>query len=132
MPLNRDGSLSFCRCRVQSKRGRISRMEHWQRIADNLRNARFSWGCSSESDSTGRVLFTADAYAPDGRRFTVLADDSAFFGTICGNANNPATLDTIPNQQISLKVADTGQTIPITDLKICENNPTTLHWHFRI
>ena len=50
-------------------------MEHWQRIADNLRKAGFSWGCSSESDSTGRVLFTADAYAPDGRRFTVLADD---------------------------------------------------------
>jgi hypothetical protein len=50
-------------------------MEHWQRIADKLRNAGFSWGCSSESDSTGRVLFTVDAYAPDGRRFTVLADD---------------------------------------------------------
>jgi len=32
-------------------------------------------GCSFESDSTVRVLFTADAYAPDGRRFTVLADD---------------------------------------------------------
>ena len=50
-------------------------MEHWQRIANNLREVGFSWGCSSESDSTGRVLFTADAYAPDGRRFTVLADD---------------------------------------------------------
>jgi hypothetical protein len=50
-------------------------MDHWLRIADNLRNARFSWGCSSETDSTGGVLFTADAYAPDGRRFTVLADD---------------------------------------------------------
>ena len=50
-------------------------MEHWQRIANNLSKAGFSWGCSSESDSTGRVLFSADAYAPDGRRFTVLADD---------------------------------------------------------
>jgi hypothetical protein len=47
-------------------------MEHRQIIADNLRKAGFSWGCSSESDSTGRVLFTADAYAPDGRRLTVL------------------------------------------------------------
>ena len=28
-----------------------------------------------ESNSTGRVLFTADTYASDGRRFTVLADD---------------------------------------------------------
>jgi hypothetical protein len=25
--------------------------------------------------STGRLLFTADAYAPDGRRFTILAED---------------------------------------------------------
>ena len=50
-------------------------MEHSQIIAENLSRAGFSWGCSSESDSTGRVLFTVDAYAPDGRRFTVLADD---------------------------------------------------------
>jgi hypothetical protein len=48
---------------------------YWEIIADNLSKAGFGWGCSSESDSTGRVLFTADAYAPDGRRFTVLADD---------------------------------------------------------
>jgi hypothetical protein len=63
-------------------------MEHWQRIADNLREAGVSWGCSFESDSTGRVLFTADAYASDGRRFTVLADDrlTAFFGTTSGDS----------------------------------------------
>jgi hypothetical protein len=49
-------------------------------MADNLRNAGFSWGCSSEIDPSGRVLYTADAYAKDGRRFTVLADErlSAF------------------------------------------------------
>ena len=50
-------------------------MKYWEIIAHNLSYAGFSWGCSSEIDSTGRVLFTADAYAPDGRRFTVLADD---------------------------------------------------------
>ena len=50
-------------------------MKHWEIIANNLSKAGFSWGCSSESDSTGRVLFSTDAYAPDGRRFTVLADD---------------------------------------------------------
>jgi len=44
-------------------------------FAANLSKAGFSWGCSSEINSTGRVLFTADAYAPDGRRFTVLADN---------------------------------------------------------
>jgi hypothetical protein len=40
----------------------------------------FSWGCSSEIDSTSRVIFTADAYAREGRRFIVLADEglSAF------------------------------------------------------
>ena len=42
--------------------------------------AGWSRGCSFETDSTGRVLFTADAYARDGRRFTVLAGEklSAF------------------------------------------------------
>jgi len=28
-----------------------------------------------ETDATGRVLYTADAYRKDGRRFTVIADD---------------------------------------------------------
>jgi len=44
-------------------------------IAENLSKAGFSWGCSSQIDSTGRVIVTADAYARDGRRFTVLADE---------------------------------------------------------
>jgi hypothetical protein len=50
-------------------------MKCWQTIAGNLRNGGFSWGCSSGINSTGRVIFTADAYARDGRRFTVLAGD---------------------------------------------------------
>jgi hypothetical protein len=39
-----------------------------------------SWGCSSQIDPTGRVIFTADTYSRDGRRFTVLSDQklSAF------------------------------------------------------
>ena len=59
----------------RAKAAQSTPMKHWLRIADNLGNAGFSGGCPCESDSTGRVLFTADAYAPDGRRFTVLADD---------------------------------------------------------
>jgi hypothetical protein len=49
-------------------------------IADNLSKAGISWGCSSQVDSTGRVLFTADAYSNDGRRFIILSDEklSAF------------------------------------------------------
>jgi hypothetical protein len=55
-------------------------MKHWEIIAQNFSKAGFSWGCSSEIDSTGRVIFTPDAYARDGRQFTVLADErlSAF------------------------------------------------------
>jgi hypothetical protein len=49
-------------------------MKDWELIAENLSSAGFSWGCSSETDSTGRVLFTTDAYARDGRRFIVLSD----------------------------------------------------------
>jgi len=66
---------------VKTKRGTIRRVRHWQAIAEELSKAGFSWGWSSEIDSTGRVLYTADAYSRDGRRFTVLADErlSAFF-----------------------------------------------------
>jgi len=56
-------------------------MNSWETIAENLSQAGFSWGCSSEIDSTGRVLYTADAYSKGGRlRFIVLSDDrlSAF------------------------------------------------------
>ncbi len=56
------------------------RVRYWEIIADNLSKAGWSWGCSSQIDSTGRVLFTADAYSRGGRRFTVLSDEklSAF------------------------------------------------------
>ena len=47
----------------------------WQLIAGNLSKAGLSWGCSSEIDGTGRMLYTADAYHKDGKRFTVVADD---------------------------------------------------------
>ena len=52
-------------------------VKYWEIIADNLSKAGFSWGCSSQIDSTGRVLFTADGYARDG---VILSDDklSAF------------------------------------------------------
>jgi hypothetical protein len=50
-------------------------MNYWEIIADNLSASGLSWGCSSEIDGTGSVLFTADAYRNDGKRFTVIADD---------------------------------------------------------
>jgi hypothetical protein len=50
-------------------------VKYWQIIARNLSQAGWSWGCSSEIDSTGRVIVTADACSRDGRRFTVLANE---------------------------------------------------------
>ena len=40
----------------------------------------WTWRYSSQIDSAGRVLFTADAYCSDGRRFIILLDEklSAF------------------------------------------------------
>ena len=36
---------------------------YWEIIADKLSKAGWTWGCLSEPDSAGRVIFTADAYA---------------------------------------------------------------------
>jgi hypothetical protein len=60
---------------VESKSGRIRHVKDWESIADDLSQAGFGWGCSSEFDSTGRVIFTAEACAGDGRRFIVLANE---------------------------------------------------------
>src|SRR5438552_17938178 len=35
----------------------------------------WTWGCSSQIDSTGDVLFTADAHRDNGKRFIVSADE---------------------------------------------------------
>jgi hypothetical protein len=49
-------------------------MKYWEIIADHLREADWSWGCSSHVDSAGRVIFTADAHRDNGKRFIVSAD----------------------------------------------------------
>jgi hypothetical protein len=55
-------------------------MKYWEIIADKLSASGWSWGRASQVDSTGRVLFTEDAYCSDGRRFIILPDEklSAF------------------------------------------------------
>jgi hypothetical protein len=58
-----------------SKSDRIRRVKYWTIIAERLSASGLSWGCSSQIDATGRVLYTADAYRKDGKRFTVIADD---------------------------------------------------------
>jgi hypothetical protein len=50
-------------------------MRYWKIIAAKLSACGLSWGCSSEINGSGRVLYTADAYRKDGKRFTVIADD---------------------------------------------------------
>ena len=50
-------------------------VKYWTIIAAKLSASGLSWGCSSEIDATGRVIYTADAYRKDGRRFTVITDD---------------------------------------------------------
>jgi hypothetical protein len=58
----------------------IERAKDWEPIADHLRQSGWRCSCSSEVDSIGRLLFTADAYTQDGRRFIVLSGErlSAF------------------------------------------------------
>src|SRR5436190_17915854 len=51
-------------------------MKYWEIIADNLSASGWSWGCSSHVDSTGRLLFTADAHRHNGKRFIVSVDDA--------------------------------------------------------
>jgi hypothetical protein len=68
--------LSFCHCCVERKNGTIHfDVKYWEIIADILSASGLSWGCSSQIDTNGRVLYTADAYRKDGKRFTVIADD---------------------------------------------------------
>jgi hypothetical protein len=48
---------------------------YWETIADNLSKARWSWGCVSAIDSSGRTLWIVDAHRDDGQRFVVHADE---------------------------------------------------------
>jgi len=50
-------------------------MKYWEIITDQLSASGWSWGCSSQIDATGRVLFTADAHRESGKRFMVSADE---------------------------------------------------------
>jgi len=61
--------VSFCHCRVESKRDRIRRVKRdWEIIADRLSAAGWSWGCVSTIDSNGRTIWIADAHRGDEMR----------------------------------------------------------------
>ena len=71
---------AFYHYRVERKSDRIRRVKRGQSVAEKLSQAGFGWAVPSQTDSTGLVIFTADAYPPDGRRFIVVSDEklSAF------------------------------------------------------
>ena len=50
-------------------------MKYWERIADNLSKAGWSWGCISAVPREGRIIWVADAHRGDGKRFVVHADE---------------------------------------------------------
>ncbi len=50
-------------------------MKYWEIIAENLSKVGWSWGCVSAIDSSGRMIFVADAHRDDGKRFVVRADE---------------------------------------------------------
>ena len=50
-------------------------MKYWELSADHLGKAGWTWGCSSQIDLAGCVLFTADAHRDNGKRFIVSADE---------------------------------------------------------
>jgi len=46
--------ISFCRCRVESKRGMIHRVKYWEIIARNIKKRGWSLGYVLAIDSNGR------------------------------------------------------------------------------
>jgi hypothetical protein len=50
-------------------------MKYWEIIADNLREADWSWGCVSAIAFNGWTIRIADPHRGDGKRFVVHADE---------------------------------------------------------
>jgi len=67
--------ISFCRCSVERKSGRIPPVNYWEIIADNLGKAGWNCGCISSTDQKGRQFWVAAAGRSDAGRFIVRADE---------------------------------------------------------
>jgi hypothetical protein len=50
-------------------------MKYWETIADNLKQAGWSYGYVSAVDASGRTMWIVDAHRSDGKRFIVHADE---------------------------------------------------------
>jgi hypothetical protein len=49
-------------------------VKDWEKIADNLSKAGWSWGCVSAIDREGRTIWIADAARGDGKRLVARPD----------------------------------------------------------
>jgi hypothetical protein len=49
-------------------------VKYWEIIADNLKEAGWSWGCVSTINSNAQTIWIVDAQRDDGKRFVVNAD----------------------------------------------------------
>jgi hypothetical protein len=63
----------------------------WETIADNLKEAGWSWGCLSAVDRDGRKIWIVDAHRGDGKRFVVRADEKAFLELKPGDSRRAST-----------------------------------------
>jgi hypothetical protein len=61
------GAGAVCADCVESKSGRINRMNYWEIIADRLSKAGWSYGCVATVDSDGLTIWIADAHRNDGK-----------------------------------------------------------------
>jgi hypothetical protein len=68
-------NLPFCRCRVESKKSRIRRLNSWEIIADNLSKAGCNLGWISAIDREGRTIWIVDAHRDNGKRFVARSDE---------------------------------------------------------
>jgi hypothetical protein len=50
-------------------------MRYWEIIADKLSASGWSWGYTSQIDSTGRRRFSVDAHRDGGKRYIVQSDE---------------------------------------------------------
>ena len=73
-------------------------MKYWEIIADNLVEAGWSWGCVSAIDSSGQMIWIADAHRDDGKRLVAHADKKLIASVELGSATRavaPNCLDTL-------------------------------------
>jgi len=59
----------------RAKKAESVDVRSWERIADKLSKAGWTWGCVATVDAHGRTIFVADAHRGDGKRYVVHADD---------------------------------------------------------